>query len=76
VPGVIPFAIAQRLLTKSFSIKDADLLDAVSYAARTLKLVVEPGGAAALAVLISNDFKVENECVVVVLSGGNSDVAR
>jgi threonine dehydratase len=76
VPGEIPFAIAQRLLTKTFAIKDEDLLEAVRYAARTLKVVVEPGGAAALAILISNDFKLENGCAAVVLSGGNCDVVR
>jgi threonine dehydratase len=73
VPGVIPFAIAQRLLTKAFGIDDGNLSAAVTYAARTLKLVVEPGGAAALALLLSNGFNSKGNTVAIVLSGGNCD---
>jgi len=76
VPGAIPFAIAQRLLTKALAIDDSNLSEAVSYAAHALKLVVEPSGAAALAVLISNSFKLNGETAAIVLSGGNSDVLR
>ena len=76
VPGEIPFAIAQRLLTKAFPIDDGNLSEAVSYAAHTLKLVVEPGGAAALAFVLSNSFKLNGETIAVVLSGGNSDIVR
>lgn len=72
IPGVIPFAIAQRLLTNAFPIEDGHLMTAVSFAARELKLVVEPSGAAALALVISNGFKLSGKTVVIVLSGGNS----
>jgi threonine dehydratase len=45
----------------------------VSYAFRYLKLVVEPGGAAALAALLGNKLEVAGETVGLVLSGGNMD---
>ena len=74
VPGEIPFAIAQRLLSEAFTVRDEQLSIAVTLAARTLKLVVEPSGAAALAVVIANCFKFKGDSVAVVLSGGNSDL--
>ncbi|MFL6823659.1 MAG: pyridoxal-5'-phosphate-dependent protein, partial [Xanthobacteraceae bacterium] len=40
---------------------------------RELKLVVEPGGAAALAALISGKIDVKGKIAVAVLSGGNVD---
>ena len=41
--------------------------------AETLKLIVEPGGAVAVAALLANKIKVKNKTVVVMLSGGNID---
>lgn len=73
VPGKIPFAIAQRLLSEALTVRDEQLAIAVTYAARTLKLIVEPSGAAALAVATSNCFKFNGLSIAVVLSGGNSD---
>ena len=75
-PGEVPFAIAKRLLTKTFAVCDGDLSEAVRYAARTLKLVVEPSGAAALTVLISNCFKLNGQTFAIVLSGANCDALR
>ena len=46
---------------------------AVAFAFRELKLVVEPGGAVALAALIAGRLDVKNKIVVAVLSGGNVD---
>jgi len=38
-----------------------------------LKLVVEPGGAVALAALLSGEFDAKDKTVAIVLSGGNID---
>lgn len=45
---------------------------AVRYAARELKLVVEPGGAAALAAVLAGDVPAGLGALAIVLSGGNS----
>jgi len=74
MPGEIPFAIAQRLLTKALTVGDGFLTEAAAYAMRTLKIVAEPSGAAALAVLLSNGFKSNGGAVAIVVSGGNCDV--
>jgi threonine dehydratase len=55
------------------AVSDEALMRAVSFAARTLKLVVEPGGAAALAALLSGAFDAKGKTVGIVLSGGNVD---
>jgi threonine dehydratase len=76
MPGEIPFAIAKRHISDTLVVADQNLIQAVSYAADVLKLVVEPSGSAGLAALISNDFKVTGESVGIVLSGANADVAH
>jgi threonine dehydratase len=73
IPGEIPFALAVRHLTDALTIGDSELLTAVAYAARTLKLIVEPSGAAGLAALISGKFAVEGKTVAAVLTGANGD---
>jgi threonine dehydratase len=40
-----------------------------------LKLVVEPGGAVALAAVLTDKVDVRGKTVLVVLSGGNVDLA-
>lgn len=73
-PGNIPFALASQHLFEGLVIDDKSLAQAVSYARQRLKLVVEPGGAAALAYLLANSGKFNNASVAIVLSGGNADV--
>ncbi len=73
MPGEIPFALAQRHLAGTLTVSDKSMTEAVADAANTLKLVVEPSGAAALAALIANCFEFKNATVAIVLSGGNAD---
>jgi threonine dehydratase len=73
-PGVLPFAILQSLHARGVAVSDDELMRAVAYAVLQLKLVVEPGGAAALAALLARRFSAPGNTVAVVLSGGNIDV--
>jgi len=72
-PGEVPFAVAKNHVAGGVAVTDDDLARAVSYAVRTLKIVVEPGGAAGLAALLSSNLHNKSEAVGVVLSGGNVD---
>lgn len=74
-PGEQTFAINRHTLAGGLAVTDAEALAAVAFAARELKLVLEPGGAVALAALLSGAFDVVGRTVVVVLSGGNVDEA-
>ncbi|HXC54618.1 MAG TPA: threonine/serine dehydratase [Rhizomicrobium sp.] len=75
MPGQIPFAIAKNLLSKVLAVTDPELERAVSFAAQRLKLIVEPGGAAALAALLSGRFDAKNKAIALILTGGNCDIA-
>ena len=74
-PGSIGFALNRENLNGAFTVSDDEAVTAVAYAARALKLVVEPGGAAALAALLAGRYDCRDKSVVVVLSGGNIDEA-
>ncbi|RZJ97179.1 MAG: threonine/serine dehydratase [Brevundimonas sp.] len=73
IPGVLTFPINQRALKGALTITDAEAAEAVRYAFRTLKLVVEPGGAAGLAALLAGKVEAEGRTTAVILSGGNID---
>jgi len=75
IPGEVPFAIAKRNLADTLTVSDSELLKAVAYAAQTLKLLVEPSGAAGLAALISGKCAVGGKAVAVVLTGANADLS-
>jgi threonine dehydratase len=73
MPGEITFAVNQRLLAGGVAATDAEVGEAVATAFRELKLVVEPGGAVALAALLAGRFEARGQTIVIVLSGGNVD---
>jgi threonine dehydratase len=73
MPGTIPFAVAKSKLHAAAALSDDALARAVSFAFRTLKIVVEPGGAAGLAALLSGKFHRPGDATGILLSGGNAD---
>ena len=72
-PGELTFAINRRLVSEGVSATDQEVVTAVAFAFHELKLVVEPGGAVALAALMSNKIDIRGKIAVAVLSGGNVD---
>jgi threonine dehydratase len=72
-PGRMSFAINRSFGTDACAVSDTEALDAVAYAFAELKLVVEPGGAVALAAVLAGKIDCRGRTVVVVLSGGNVD---
>lgn len=74
-PGAITFAINRHLLAGALRITDAQAAHAMAFAARYLKLALEPSGAAALAAMLARSGA-NHECVGVVLSGANVDLDR
>ena len=76
-PGELTFAINRELLNQIVTVSDAELVDAMRFAFERLKVVVEPGGAAALAALLANKVEPpDNARIGVILSGGNVDWGR
>lgn len=74
-PGTITFPIMQRLCGPGIAVPDEDCLRAMAAAFRHLRLVLEPGGAVALAAALYHPNSLSGEAVVVVASGGNVDSA-
>jgi threonine dehydratase len=72
-PGELTFELNRRLLAGGLAVTDDDATRAMSFAFRHLKLVVEPGGAVALAALLSGRFDARGRTVAIMLSGGNVD---
>ena len=73
MPGMLTFAINRDLLSRGLVVSDDEVKDAIRFAFRHLKLVIEPGGAAALAAVLSGKIETRDKVTVVVVSGGNVD---
>lgn len=72
-PGDITFPIIQRLCGAGLVISEDEALAAMRHAFTHLKLVAEPGGAAALAAALFRADQIEGEDVIITVSGGNVD---
>ena len=75
MPGELTFAINESRLAGGLVVSDDEVRRAMAFAARTLKLVVEPSGAVALACVMSGKLDARDRTVAVTLSGGNVDDA-
>ena len=74
-PGELTFAINLKLLAGGLIVSDAQVREAMRQAFLRLKLVIEPGGAVALAAVLTGAVTCQNRTTVVVCSGGNVDPA-
>lgn len=72
-PGELTFPIMQRLCGPGLVISEDETLDAMAQAFLRLKIVAEPGGAAALAAALSRRDEIAGDDVIVTVSGGNVD---
>lgn len=73
-PGELTFSINRELLEPGLTVTDEDVKDAIRFAFRHLKLVVEPGGSVPLAAVLSGKIETRDRVTAIVLSGGNIDV--
>ena len=72
MPGVMTWPINRRL-AGALTVSDAEVAEAVRFAFRHLKLVVEPGGAVSLAALLAGKVDGAGRTTGLILSGGNID---
>jgi len=73
-PGELTFSINRRLLAGGLTVSDDEVRAAQLFAARHLKLTVEPGGAVALAALLAAKLPTQGATIAITLSGGNADI--
>ena len=72
--GEIAFATAQEHRTRSLLVSDEEIVEARRWLWRTARLAAEPGGATALAALLSGAYVPrDGERVCVIVCGGNAD---
>lgn len=73
-PGELTWSINGARLSAGVAVSDAQALEAMRFAFRHLKLVLEPGGAVALAAALQGRLDLEHGGVALVIaSGGNVD---
>ena len=72
-PGELTFSINRKLLAGGLSVSDNATARAMAAAFKYFKLVVEPGGAVALAAALSGAYDCRGKTVAVICSGGNVD---
>jgi len=72
-PGVITFAVGQKLMAEGLAVTDDEARAAMRFAFEELKLVLEPGGSVALAAVLAGKLPVKDRTIACVLSGGNVD---
>ena len=71
--GELMFPIAQQHVDRVLLVRDDDIVRAQNLLWDAFRLVVEPGGAAAFAALVSEQYvPASDEHVAVVLCGGNA----
>ena len=74
-PGALTLAINTSLLSGGLSVDDNEVKSAVRFAFEKMKLVAEPGGAAALAAALSGKVPEFEGDLALVISGANVDPA-
>ncbi len=72
-PGEMTFAMNKGRLADGYAVSEAEVRRAVRFAFETLKLVVEPGGVAGLAAVLSGKIVTKGRNMGIILSGGNVD---
>lgn len=74
-PGEMTFPILKRLCGTGVVVGEDECLRAMALAFERLKIVVEPGGAAALAAALFHGPELDKKAVIVVATGGNVDIS-
>ncbi|WP_317057544.1 threonine ammonia-lyase [Roseovarius rhodophyticola] len=72
-PGHITFPILQRLVGPGIVVSEDDCLRTMAHAFERLKVIAEPGGAAALAAALFHGDELNADTVICTISGGNVD---
>ena len=72
-PGNITFPILKRLCGPGLTVTEDEALHAMALAFSRLKIVLEPGGAVALAAALFHPDAVKGDAVIAIASGGNVD---
>ena len=73
--GQLTFAIMRALVADVLTVSDAQLIEAMKFFVARMKIVVEPTGCLAAAVVFGKQIDLTGKRVGIILSGGNVDPA-
>ena len=74
--GQLTFPIIQELVDEIVTVSDAQLIEAMRFAASRMKMVIEPTGGLAMAAAMQGAVDVRGQRVGIIVSGGNVDIAQ
>jgi len=74
MPGQLTFDIMRKFVRAGLTVSDTEVREAMRFAFRNLKIVIEPGGAAGLAAILAGKIETAGRTTAIVFSGGNVDV--
>jgi threo-3-hydroxy-L-aspartate ammonia-lyase len=74
--GHLTFPVIQALVDDIVTVSDAQLIEAMRFAASRMKMVIEPTGGLAMAAAMQGVVNVRGQRVGVIVSGGNVDIAQ
>ncbi len=74
--GQLTFPVIQELVDEIVTVSDAQLIEAMRFAASRMKMVIEPTGGLAMAAAMQGVVDVKGQRVGVIVSGGNVDIAQ
>jgi len=74
-PGVLNFALMRDLLAGGVTVGDMEVRIAMAWGFRHLRIVIEPGGAVALAAVLAGRVPTHGRTIAIIVTGGNVDTA-
>jgi threonine dehydratase len=72
-PGKLTYDVMREHVTAGLTVSDAEVREAMRFAFRNLKVVVEPGGAVGLAAVLAGKVDTAGKTTAIIFSGGNVD---
>jgi threonine dehydratase len=73
IPGKLTFKTNKQLLAGGLVVSQRETANAIQVAFEEYKVVLEPGGAVALAAILSNKISLKGKVIGIICSGGNID---
>jgi threonine dehydratase len=74
-PGLLNFALMRDLLAGGVTVGDTEVRIAMAWGFRHLRIVIEPGGAVALAAVLAGRVPTHGRTIAIAVTGGNVDTA-
>jgi threo-3-hydroxy-L-aspartate ammonia-lyase len=74
--GNFTFAVIQEAVDEIVTVSDAQLIEAMKFAASRMKMVIEPTGGLAMAAAMNGVVNLKGQRVGIIISGGNVDIAQ